>query len=281
MSLHFNKRKLSSSECWTPNLLISTTSTCVTSLSVSNRNAKLDVNVTDLQNQVAHSLTLLFRLSYTTTWTSFFNDFLALIQRNASQGKNFDPFSTQIFLRVLSMIDEEVADALYTFSKKAGDHRLNTEIKDRIRNFDVRNVTRLLFELMTAYQGDGEQEGLIRLCLSVIGQWIGKISPSPSSLPANHVEAWIDITLIVNDSYMTLVYRFLGHSGLRTAASETLANILSKKMNSSDKLQLITLLNLNQVINSLETDEDVEFSEALARLVNVQGLELTRIISEV
>jgi hypothetical protein len=79
---------------------------------------------------------------------------------------------------------------------------------------------------------------------------------------------------------MTLIYRFLGHSGLRTAASETLANVVSKKMNSNDKLQLITFLNLNQVVNSPETDEDVEFSEAMARLVNVQGLELTRILSE-
>jgi exportin-T len=87
--------------------------------------------------------------------------------------------------------------------------------------------------------------------------------------------------LIVNDSYMTLIYRFLGQSGLRTAASETLANIVSKKMNSSDKLHLITFLNLNGVVNSLETDEDIEFSEAMARLVNVQGLELTRILSEV
>lgn len=80
---------------------------------------------------------------------------------------------------------------------------------------------------------------------------------------------------------MTLIYRFLGHPGLRTAASETLANIVSKKMSSSDKLEMITFLNLTQVVNSLDADEDVEFAEAMARLVNVQGLELTRILLEV
>jgi len=80
---------------------------------------------------------------------------------------------------------------------------------------------------------------------------------------------------------MTLIYRFLGHNGLRTAASETLASIVSKKMHSADKLELIALLNLTQVVESLEADEDLEFSEAMARLVNVQGLELTRIIVEV
>jgi len=60
---------------------------------------------------------------------------------------------------------------------------------------------------------------------------------------------------------MSLIYRFLGHTGLRTAASETLASIVSKKMHSADKLELIALLNLTQVVESLE--------------------ELTRIIEEV
>jgi hypothetical protein len=85
----------------------------------------------------------------------------------------------------------------------------------------------------------------------------------------------------VNDAYISLIYRFLGHPGLRTAASETLANIVSKKMNSGDKLQLITFLNLTQVVNAIDADEDVEFSEGMARLVNAQGLELTRILMDV
>ena len=93
--------------------------------------------------------------------------------------------------------------------------------------------------------------------------------------------AWIDINLIVNDSYMSLIYQFLGRPALRTTASETLTNILSKKMNSANKLELITFLNLTQVVNSLESEEDVEFSEAMAKLVNVQGLELNRILTEV
>ena len=80
---------------------------------------------------------------------------------------------------------------------------------------------------------------------------------------------------------MTLIYRFLGRPALRTVASETLANIISKKMSSGDKLEMITFLNLTQVVDSLDADEDVEFAEAMARLVNVQGLELTSILLEV
>ena len=80
---------------------------------------------------------------------------------------------------------------------------------------------------------------------------------------------------------MSLIYGFLGHPGLRTAASETLANIVSKKMSPRDKLELINFLNLARVVNGLGAEKDVEFLEAMARLVNVQGLELTRILAEV
>ena len=52
-------------------------------------------------------------------------------------------------------------------------------------------------------------------------------------------------------------------------------------MSSGDKLQLISFLNLTQVVNAMDADDDVEFSEGMARLVNVQGLELTRILMEV
>jgi exportin-T len=124
---------------------------------------------------VAHSLTLLFVSTYTTSWTSFFNDFIALIQANTRQGQTFDYFTAQIFVKILSMIDQEVADMVYTSSKKPGDHRMNTDIKDRIREYDVGTISRFLFEVMTAFQGETELEGLVGQCLSVIGQWIGTV----------------------------------------------------------------------------------------------------------
>ena len=68
------------------------------------------------------------------------------------------------------MIDEEVADALYTSTKKAGDQRMNTDIKDRIRAYDVGNITRFLFQVMTTH----DDEDLLRQSLMVIGQWIGE-----------------------------------------------------------------------------------------------------------
>lgn len=133
-----------------------------------------------VQNQAARSLTLLFVLSYTTTWPTFFDDCLSLIQKPTPSSPRrlpFSPFQTHIFLRVLSMIDEEVADALYTSTKKQGDQRLNAEVKDRIRVFDVRKITELLSRVMTVFDNDEENKELVRQSLQVVGQWIGIFAP--------------------------------------------------------------------------------------------------------
>lgn len=84
-----------------------------------------------------------------------------------------------MFLKVLSMIDEEVADILYTSTKKSGEQQMNTEIKDRIRLYDVDNITRFLFRVMTIFQADNDNEELVRQCLMVIGQWIGAFPAFP------------------------------------------------------------------------------------------------------
>jgi len=74
---------------------------------------------------------------------------------------------------MLSIIDEEVADVLYTSTKKPSDQRLNVEIKDRIRTYDVQKLTGVLLQIMVTFQSDTENEELVRLSLVVIGQWIG------------------------------------------------------------------------------------------------------------
>jgi hypothetical protein len=129
----------------------------------------------DLHNQLAHALTLLFVLSYTTTWHTFFDDCLALSQKFVIGNQTFEPFPTHMVLKILLMIDEEIADLLYAASKKPGDQRINTEIKDRIRVVDVRKVSAFLLEVMKAFQSHPDHVELVRQSLSVIGQWIGTL----------------------------------------------------------------------------------------------------------
>jgi hypothetical protein len=99
---------------------------------------------------------------------------MSLIQKNSQRGQPFKPLPTQIFLKILSTIDEEVADVLYTSTKKPGDQQLNTDIKDRIRLYDVQKLTNMLLQVMVTFQADTGNEELVRLSLVVIGQWIGE-----------------------------------------------------------------------------------------------------------
>lgn len=103
---------------------------------------------------------------------------MSLIQKNSAKGHPFEPLPTQIFLKILSMIDEEVADVLYTSTKKPDDQQLNADIKDRIRMYDVQKLTGMLLQIVVTFQSDIENEELVRLSLGVIGQWIGETIPT-------------------------------------------------------------------------------------------------------
>lgn len=106
---------------------------------------------------------------------------------------------------------------------------------------------------------------------------------------------WIDINLTVTPTTVPLLFTLLSDASLpiRLATSVALLRILSKGLKEpGDKLQLIKVLSLGQVIDSLETktrsrrnsgtsdpDEGEEsYREALGKLLNVLGLELAKLV---
>jgi exportin-T len=105
---------------------------------------------------------------------------------------------------------------------------------------------------------------------------------------------WIDINLTVTPTTVPLLFTLLSDSSLpiRLATSLALLRIVSKGLKEpGDKLQLIKVLSLGQVIDALETktrsqrsdsgsetDEGEEsYREALGKLLNVLGLELVKL----
>jgi exportin-T len=107
-------------------------------------------------------------------------------------------------------------------------------------------------------------------------------------------QGWIDISLTVTQQTIELLFSLLSDASLpiRLATSVALLRILSKGLKEpGDKLQLIKVLSLGQVISELEkktkaeqaargsnTDEGEEsYREALGRLLNVLGLELIKL----
>ena len=106
---------------------------------------------------------------------------------------------------------------------------------------------------------------------------------------------WIDINLTVPPTSVPLLFTLLADPSLpiRLATSVALLRIVSKGLKEpGDKLQLLKVLSLGQVLEALElktraqqiergqeTDEGEEtYREALGNLLNVLGQELTKLV---
>ena len=107
-------------------------------------------------------------------------------------------------------------------------------------------------------------------------------------------KGWIDINLTVTPSTVPLLFNLLADRSLpiRLATSAALLRIVAKGLKEpGDKLQLLKVLSLGQVIDALETktrqqqlergedtDEGEEsYREALGKLLNILGLELIKL----
>jgi len=112
--------------------------------------------------------------------------------------------------------------------------------------------------------------------------------------PCSLLAGWIDINLTVTPTTVPLMFQLLADASLpiRLATSVTLLRIVAKGLKEpQDKLQLLKVLSLGQVIDALETktrqqqlergedaDEGEEsYREALGKLLNVLGLEVTKL----
>lgn len=106
---------------------------------------------------------------------------------------------------------------------------------------------------------------------------------------------WIDISLTVTPATVNLLFSMLADASLpiRLASSLSILRIVSKGLKEpGDKLQLIKVLSLGQVLDALEAktrqqqiergdtvDEGEEsYREALGRMLSILGLELAKIV---
>ncbi|KAG0985485.1 hypothetical protein G6F29_003983 [Rhizopus arrhizus] len=210
-----------------------------------------------IRNKVAQSLTLLFVHVYPTIWPSFFKDMVSLAK--APNGGSHEK-AADFFVRLCISIDEEIARL--DIPRTRDEVIRNTNIKDTMRLGDVQLLASFWFELLQEFKTTNM--GIAQLVLKNIGSYI----------------AWMDISLVVNDQVMSVLYELLGDANLRIPACECLADVISKGMLPLDKLNMIQMLNIVDILGRLDLAEP-EFVEHVARLVNVLGTELCKIYTEV
>ena len=232
-----------------------------------------------IQNKLSQTMTYLFIMFYTSSWTSFFDELLSLTSSSgvdANGQSRRDSLPGVVFvLRMLVSIHDEIADQLLVRTNE--EQKRNAAIKDFIRDQDVRKLVTSWQEILNQWRGVNDD--VVEMTLKVIARWV----------------SWIDISLVVNDSFLGLLMQFLqgesvqGGDRIRYAAIETLAEIAGKKMRGEDKLQLIEYLRLDRLVADLmkfptlldKHNYDPELAEAVAKLVNTIYTDLVKMLDTV
>ena len=230
-----------------------------------------------LQNKLTQTLTYLFVYLYKEGWQGFIDDFLALTSTpNSTQKDNY--LGVVLYLRILGSIHDEIADMILV--RQESEARRNSDLKDLVRDRDMAKIARSWRDILAQY--GNQNDTVVEMTLKVIAKWVG----------------WIDITLVINQEMLSLLIPLLGRSNptgnedhVRNAAVDTITEVVAKKMKASDKIDMISILNLQQIVTELLASPplhdfrgspryDTDLAEAVAKLVNTIMADIVRVLED-
>ncbi|KAI9187580.1 pre-tRNA nuclear export protein [Blastocladiella emersonii ATCC 22665] len=245
-----------------------------------------------LRNKVAQLVTKLFAAQWPAQWPAFWDDLFALLPADlraaaaaasgagaaaaaalAPPAKAAAARAVDMFLRICYTIDQEIVNLL--IHREQTDVAHNQLLKDMMREGPVQEMVRMWFAIAVAY---ANHEDSVVACLKNVALYV----------------SWIDVNLVVNDSWIPLLFQHLESSchGIRLAALDCLNEIVGKGMKPEDKLELIRALRIFDVLQTVsaqllpntpnleEEDDDLIFVEHLGKLVNTLGCVLVAIWME-
>ncbi|KAI1773682.1 Xpo1-domain-containing protein [Hypoxylon cercidicola] len=240
-------------------------------------NQQAQIDSSSLQNKLTQTLTLLFVTLYKQGWETFIDDVLALTVLPGSNRCD-NVAGVVLYLRILGSIHDEIADVLLV--RQDAQARSHTELKDLMRARDVGKVAQSWHDLLAQY--GSQNDAIVEMTLKVIGKWV----------------SWIDISLIINDGMLGLILPLVGRANdsggedkVRDAAVEAFTEIVGKKMRPADKTEMISFLNLRDIISQLIASPplnefqgtpqyDTDLAEAVAKLVNTVMADIVRVLED-
>ncbi|KAJ7903544.1 armadillo-type protein [Mycena olivaceomarginata] len=256
-----------------------------------------EANSTFLRNKFSHTLTLFFLCTYTTPgqWPTFFADLFSLIRpaQSSSSEPAFNRHIILLFFHIVLEISGEVADQMLKSARTFNQARQTRDarVRDAVRERDAAAINEAVLTIVSESaqamkKSDAssreleESVEIVDLGIRTFGSYVG----------------WIDINLTVTPTTVPLLFNLLAEKSLpiRLATCVALMRIIAKGLKEpGDKLQLLKVLSLGQVLDALETktrkeqiertetDEGEEaYREALGKLLNVLGLELTKLVED-
>ena len=229
----------------------------------------------NIQNKVAQTLTYLFCNLYATDWTTFFHDILSLSMSTGFTTRNNAP-GVRFYLRILNSVHDEIAEVLVP--RTSEEQRRDNDLKDIVRQRDAKMIALSWQEILIQWKSTDAP--IVVQCFAAVKRWV----------------AWIDISFIVNDSFLNILFELitpqLGQADLTLVATETLVEIMGKKMSPVDKLELIGILKIEDVISQLikgralkdlrsTPDYDTDLAESVAKLVNNTVYDIVKALESV
>nr|GAT60781.1 predicted protein [Mycena chlorophos] len=248
-----------------------------------------------IRNKFSHTLTLFFLSSYISQWPTFFADLFSLIRAaqpsSTSETPTFNRHIIILFFHIVLEISGEVADQTLKAARAFNQarHVRDARVRDAVRERDAAGINEAVLTIVAdgiemikknGRTGSESPVDVVDLGIRTFSSYVG----------------WIDINLTVTPTTVPLLFTLLADPSLpiRLATSAALSRIVGKGLKEpGDKLQLLKVLALGQVVDALETktraekmqrttaDEGEEtYREALGKLLNALGLELVRLIEE-
>ncbi|RMZ85317.1 hypothetical protein DV738_g61, partial [Chaetothyriales sp. CBS 135597] len=237
----------------------------------------LPPDTSSIENKMAQTVTYLFSTFYASGWETCFDDLLALT--SSGQGTRDNAPGVVFYLRVINSVHDEIGDVLMARSRDEQDKA--NALKDLVRERDVGKIAASWQEILAQWTKDNDL--IAELCLKAIGRWV----------------SWVDISLVVNQPMLELLFQQLQRAQqielpesaerARDAAIDVFTEIIAKKMPAADKIQLLSFLNLDSVVDQLikcpplnesrgSSKYNVDLAETVAKLVNGTVVDIIKIL---
>ncbi|SCV74530.1 BQ2448_7559 [Microbotryum intermedium] len=278
---------------------------------------KAENGVAYLKNASVHLITILFVHTYPQQFSSFFSTFLNLLrlyspshQPAPTTPPPLNPMTTDLLLRLLHDVSDEISDAQLRLNKLP--HRLakDTELRDAVREHDAPAIASSIWEIISesldGISTPSSSSTTLDDLVGLKGKRARDILEMAMRVVGDYV-SWIDINLMVTPSTIALLLRALNlpstsdDLSIRTAAADALLETISKGMPPSDKLALLSVLDIASVLGRLVEERDASisqlangktvagtssedemdaFAEKFAKLLNGVGCELCKICED-
>jgi len=205
-------------------LLLSIALPCAGQNEQSARGLRLVAAPAFLKNKVAQVIVAIAGREYPSTWPGFFQEILTSL--------NQSPVAIDMFCRILLSVHEDIISL--EVPRSAEEAKQSMAFKDAMREHALSDIAVSWCQILVMFK-DSSPDIVVQL-LNAVERYV----------------PWIDIGLVANDSFMSLLFSVLEcqHAEAQSAAVGVLAAIVNKRMDSGPKLSLIQSLGIVPIVAS-------------------------------